>query len=414
MNTEKKSKTAGKEVLKGKNPPKTIFLLKSKVYFLTYKGISDSGETLSKKALANYLLNQNPNDLKIKPEKYLICEEMYDSGLPHFHAILVHPTRKEITDPNHYDYLGIHPNIQPMRNMKAALQYVFKEDPDPHTNMDIIQQKRKARAKDNSSLYEFLQQQMKKDPFNFNVASFLQNHDLFKQVYKANYTKATRLLKMAQEAYCNKLLFQRPGFKCIDRPLIQSKLTSQELDIYDSWPGYQTIIDHLNQANIQKGARQQKSLNLLITGPPDIGKSALVWQRNPLPGRSSLVNHMSVYPMGMKDWFPDYKSDIYSIIYWNEAKLTSYSYDTILQLLDGSPVMLPSKGGGHKKVDNPLVIMTSNMTLQQMIKQKFRHDKKYQVMARQNLSVRITNVIVPPGYDLFILQKLLVPDQVLF
>ena len=118
--------------------------------------------------------------------------------------------------------------------------------------------------------------------------------------------------------------------------------------------------------------------------------------------------------MGMKDWFPDYKSDIYSIIYWNEAKLTSYSYDTILQLLDGSPVMLPSKGGGHKKVDNPLVIMTSNMTLQQMIKQKFRHDKKYQVMARQNLSVRITNVIVPPGYDLFILQKLLVPDQVLF
>jgi hypothetical protein len=149
-------------------------------------------------------------------------------------------------------------------------------------------------------------------------------------------------------------------------------------------------------------------MNLLITGPKSIGKSALVWQTYSEPNLNPLNSYCSVYPMGMKDWFPHYKSQIYDVIYWNEAKLTSYAYDTILQLLDGSPVMLPSKGGGHKKIDNPLVIMTSNMTLPQMIKQKFHYNKQYQQMSKQNLSVRITNVVVPDGYNLFLLQKLLV------
>ena len=113
--------------------------------------------------------------------------------------------------------------------------------------------------------------------------------------------------------------------------------------------------------------------------------------------------------MGMKDLFPDYKSDTYACIYWNQTKLTSYSYDIILQLLDGSPVMLPAKGGGHKKIDNPLVLMTSNMTLNQMIVEKFKYSLSYQEMAKKNLGVRIQNVIIPQGYNLFLLQKLLVP-----
>ena len=98
-------------------------------------------------------------------------------------------------------------------------------------------------------------------------------------------------------------------------------------------------------------------------------------------------------------------------IYWNQAKLTSYSYDIILQLLDGSPVMLPAKGGGHKKVDNPLVFMTSNMTLDQMIHQKFKYNLSYKQMAKKNLRVRIQNVIIPNGYNLFLLQKLIISSE---
>ena len=407
-NLEKSKK--GKRVSKGENLsevlPKSI-LIQAKVFFLTYKGISDSGVALSKQSLAKFLLQQNPND-KVKPEKYLICQQMYDSGLPHFHAILIYPKRKHISNPNHYDFLNVHPNIQAMRNMKAALDYVYKEDPTPLTNMNVIQEKRIARAKDTSSLYELLEEEMKKDPFNFDVFKYCVTHDISRQIYKANFSKAVNLIKKVQPAYCNSVLRDRPGFKPITRELIEAQLSPQQLKTYDSWKGYQTIVDYLNQIPTYRFRRPAKTMNLLLTGPKSIGKSALVWQTYLQPHLNPLNAHISVYPMGMKDWFPEYQSQVYDVIYWNEAKLTSYPYDVILQVLDGSPVMLPAKGGGHKKVDNPLIIMTSNMTLDEMIKQKFSYNKEYVKLAKENLSVRIENVIVPKGYNLFLLQKLIV------
>ena len=408
MTTKKKPNSSKKGVKKEDKASNLTFSLRSKCIFLTYKGITENQEKITKENLANFLLNQNPNQRTNKPEKYLVCQQTYEDGTPHFHVILNYSKRKDITSPDFYDYLGIHPNIQTMRNMKAALDYVHKEDSNPHTNMDIAQEKRVARAKDSSSLYQFLREEMVKDPFNFDPIRYCVDHNLDKEIYKTNYSKAIRLLKQVREAFCNKLLFQKPGFKPITRTLIQQKLSPEELKTYDSWSGYQTIVDYLNTANTERGQRQEKSMNLLITGAPSTGKSALVWQRNPPEGRASLSNFLSVYPMGMKDWFPEYKSDVYACIYWNQAKLTSYSYDIILQLLDGSPVMLPAKGGGHKKVDNPLVVLTSNMTLDQMIKEKFRYNPSYITMARDNLRVRLQNVIVPKGYNLFLLQKLLV------
>ena len=349
MTTKKKANSSKKGIPKGSKSSKAEFRLQGKCFFLTYKGVTDSGEKLTKENLANFLLNQNPNQRTSKPEKYLICEQTYEDGTPHFHVILVYPRRKDIISPDLYNYLGIHPNIQTMRNMKAALEYVHKEDSVPYTNMDIVQEKRVARAKDSSSLYEFLEEEMMKDPFDFDPVKYCLDHNLTKEIYKANYSKALNLLKKVKEAYCNKLLFQKPGFKPITRALIQQQLSLEELKTYDSWSGYQTIVDHLNQIPFYRFRRPAKTMNLLVTGPKSTGKSALVWQTYIQPPFNPLNAHISVYPMGMKDWFPEYKSEIYDAIYWNQAKLTSYSYDTVLQLLDGSPVMLPAKGGGHKR-----------------------------------------------------------------
>ena len=402
-------KNKGKGSSKKGKPSESTFKLNAKTYFLTYKGMSDSGQILTKSLLQKYLMQQNPHDKLTRPQKYLICQQTYDSGQAHFHVILVYPKRKIIHRQDWFDYLGIHPNIQVMRNMKAALEYIHKEDPTPLANVDLIQQKRIANASNAISLYELLKTEMLKDPFNFSALEYCFRYKIDAQMMKANYAKSLALLKHTQMAQCNRLLYSKPGFKFIDTALIQSQLTPTQLKVFNSWAGYRTIVDFINTANTQRGRRQQKSMNLLLTGSSNIGKSALVWQRDPLPGRMSLYTHLPIYPMGMKGWFPDYLSDTYAIIYWNEAKLTSYSYDTILQVLDGSPVMLPAKGGGHKKVDNPLVIMTSNMTLKQMIKEKFSYSENYQKLANATLATRIHNVIVPKGYDLFLLQKLLVP-----
>lgn len=405
---KKKTKSSIKGLAKGIKPLKTAFRLQANTFFLTYKGISDSGQKISKKDLANFLVKENPKELKLRPQKYLICEQMYDSGEPHFHVILTYSKRKEIVSQNFYDYLGIHPNIQKMRNMKAALEYVYKEDPNPYTNMDILQERRKALAKNSSSLYELFQEQMIKDPWNFDPITYCVKHNLTKQIFKANYPKALHLLKLAQVARCNALLTDKPGFKEITRESIEELLTPQELKIFDSWKGYQQIVDLLNQMNALRGRRPQKAVNLLITGPPNSGKSTLIWERVSQPGRVALSDFCSIYPMGMSHWFPKYQSDVYHLLYWDEARLTSYSYDVILKLLSGTPIDLPTKGGSVRKVDNPLVIMTSNLTLEQMIQAKFKNEE-YRELARRNLAVRIKNVVIPEGYNLFLLQKLLVP-----
>ena len=248
---------------------------------------------------------------------------------------------------------------------------------------------------------------MLKDPLHFNLEQYVRLHDLAQHI--SGWSSIKTKLKDMQLASANLKLKAKPGFKYIDRELIQARLSPKELATFDSWDGYQTIVDYFNQMILQRGNRQQKELNLLITGAPNTGKSALVWQRNPLPHRAAISNFCSVYPIGMSQWFPKYHSDVYHCIYWNEAKLTSYSYDTILKLLDGSPLDLPNKGSVSRKVDNPLIIMTSNLTLEQMIQQKFSYNESYKALARKNLAVRVENVIVPAGHNLFLLQKLLVP-----
>lgn len=403
------SRDLGKGGSEGKPLSKT-FKLSATTYFLTYRGTTDSGQRLTKELLRDALLS-NPRDRSIHPVKHLVAQQMYDSGQPHFHVILVYPRRKQILDPAYFDLLGIHPNVQTMRNLKAALAYLQKQDPHPLTDMDLAQEHRVARAKDTSSLYPLLREQMLKDPLNFDPYKYCRTHGLDLQIYKANYSKAVRLLKQMQRVQANARLSSMPGIRPISRELVVQRLSPAELKTYDSWPGYDTIARFLEVIQREGGRRQQKSMNLLISGPPSTGKSALVYQRAPLPGRSSLASHLPVYPMGMKDWFPEYQSDVYSAIYWNQARLTSYSMDVILQLLDGSPVMLPAKGGGHKKVDNPTVVMTSNKTLDELILQKYpyQYQADARALVRAQLVARITNVVIPFGYDLFLLQKLLIP-----
>ena len=340
---------------------------------------------------------------------YHIALQRHANGVPHLDVLLIYDKsiQRQLVD---FDFLLKHGNITTYRKLNAAiLAYGKKEDTQAISNLPVDL----SQVLDLQCLkldpYRYLQLQMLKDPLHFNLQQYVRKNDL--NQYLPSWSSLKNRLKDSQTAAANLALKQKPGFKYIDRTLIESNLTSEELKIYDSWTGYQTIVDHLNQITMYKGNRQQKSKNLLITGPPNCGKSALVWQRNPLPGRTAISHFCSVYPMGMAYWFPKYQSDVYQCIYWNQMKLTSYSYDTILKILDGSPLDLPSKGGSSRKIDNPLIIMTSNMTLNQMIVQKFNYSKDLQSMARQNLSVRLTNIVVPKGLDLFVLQKLLVSSS---
>ena len=114
--------------------------------------------------------------------------------------------------------------------------------------------------------------------------------------------------------------------------------------------------------------------------------------------------------MGMKHWFPKYKPYTYGVVLWDQFKLTAYSYDLVLRFLQGSPVDLPYHGGATKKDDNPLVIMTSNLSLDRHIAIKFT-DPSDRLVAKNNLAPRITVLHVPEDKPLHMLRKLLHPYQ---
>ena len=336
---------------------------------------------------------------------YRIALQHHQNGVPHLDILLTYSQNKARYSTD-WDYLLRHGDVTSYRQLnKAIIQYGTKEDKQSLSNFpaDIssildIQQLTK-------DPFAYLYARMRADPLHFHLQNYCYQRDLFSHI--KGWSSLKTKLKDAQLAAANHSLRSRPGIAPITRARVQACLTPAQLSVYDSWQGYQIIVDCLNHMTRWKGGRQQKSFNLLITGAPNTGKSALIWQRNPPQGYRSLLQYCSVYPMGMAHWFPKYQSDVYHCIYWNQARLTSYSYDTILKILDGSPLDLPSKGGQSRKVDNPLVIMTSNMTLSQMIDQKFGYSPEFRQMACKNLSVRIKNVVIPEGYDLFLLQKLL-------
>ena len=337
---------------------------------------------------------------------YHIALQHHANGVPHLDILLIYDRsiQRQLVD---FDFLLKHGNITTYRKLnQAILAYGKKQDTQALSNLPGDSSQVLELQVFKADPYSYLYDRMKQDPLHFNLQQYVQKNQLSK--YISNWSSIKVKLKDMQVAAANLKLRSKRGFKFINRALIEANLNSQQLKAYDSWSGYQTIVDKLNQMILYKGRRDPKTLNLLITGAPNTGKSALVWHPNPHGPYNPISKYCSIYPIGMTTWFPKYQSDVYDCIYWNQAKLTSYSYDTILKLLDGSPLDLANKGSISRKVDNPLIIMTSNLTLQQMILQKFRTNPDFQAIARKNLAVRVHNVVVPQGYNLFLLQKLLV------
>jgi hypothetical protein len=238
---------------------------------------------------------------------------------------------------------------------------------------------------------------MDQNPLGFNVEQYVKQNNLAQHI--SNWSSIKNKLKDMQGAAANLLLKRKPGFQLITRSLIESRLTSQELKTYDSWSGYQTIVDHLNDVVLHRCKRPFKSPQLFLVGRPNIGKTSLVRQ---------IQKHNSVYHLNVSNWYPNYRDGVYTLFFWDEFKLKGgMSHTDLLKFLQGSPMDLQYKGGSSLKQDNPLIIMTSNMDLKTHVKLKFKDALQYNT-AMENLHARITEVKVPPNLTLFILLKLII------
>ena len=315
---------------------------------------------------------------------------------PHFDILLIY--NKKVLNPlNRYDYLIKHGNLTKYRTLNAAiLDYNKKQDPSPlgnlHTQTILMQSQVK------SDLYTLMQSAMLLDPFKFDPIEWLSNNKLMALAMKTNVFKTIRMIKLKQNKECNKRLKNKPGIKYITPQLIKESLTPSEYQLYHSWSGYDTIINHINQIPLYGYNRSHKTKNLFLTGPPNTGKSTLVIE---------IEKHCPSYPLGTKHgWFPHFTSNVYTLLSWDEFYLTCYPYPDLLKLLEGRPMKLPIKGGHVQRADNQLIICTSNLTIHEHVCNRFKSPSN-RMHSFANLGVRFTQIIIPENKPLFILCKLI-------
>lgn len=321
------------------------------------------------------------------------------SGRAHLDILLGY-SKRVMNSPTHYDYLVKHGHLTRYRTINAAmLEYGHKQDTLVLANYDSTKVIVEQSARKN--LYALMQAAMLKDPFGFNPHEWLTRGDLWRAVAKTNVNKAVSLVRARQQVECNGRLRMRPGIKKITPELINGVLSESELAVYRSWPGYRTIVDHLNQMSKWGYARPHKTANLLIVGAPNTGKTRLALE---------VERYCPVYYKGVSNWFPSYRSGVYTMTLWNEFTLSAVPYNGILNFLEGVKMDLQYKGGSVCRTDNQLTYMTSNLPLRTHINARFR-TREARRLADAALRARITEVVLPKGNTLFVLLKLIISRE---
>lgn len=89
------------------------FRLNARKVFLTYPQSGD----VSHSSLQAFLLGHG---------SCYSCKEQHQDGTPHIHAFLDFGRKRDIRDERIFDFEGLHPNIQPVRDPGAVIKYIEK------------------------------------------------------------------------------------------------------------------------------------------------------------------------------------------------------------------------------------------------------------------------------------------------
>ena len=327
---------------------------------------------------------------------YSIAVESHADGSPHLDLLLIFEKKIRLSYVE-LDFLcDKHGELTRYRNLNhAVLNYGSKEDV-PLSNCPDVQ-----RIVDEQQLrrdpYAFLQGRMLEDPFSFNLAQYCAKNDYFKTI--RGFSALSSKLRIHQQTACNLILKAKAGLREITPSFIRAVLNDSDFQKFESWVGYCTIVNFINQIFRYGPNRPFKSRQLLLVGPPNIGKTSLV---------NAISKYVATYEVGISNWFPRYSSGVYSLISWNEFSLRVMPYSNLLRFLEGTPMDLEYKGGSTMKRDNPLVIASSNLSYSDHLLRKFSGYSKLPQLrvALKNLPARLTQLEIPERMDLFVLIKI--------
>ena len=249
-----------------------------------------------------------------------------------------------------FDYLGKHGKLERVRNYAFVLKYMTKENR-PKANFDYIEDI------------------MRKD-FPRAVQILLSQGLHIRQIYRTyssivaskNWSGYLRYLAFQKDSEKFRNQLEKPGIRMITPELVKARLSENELLEYQSNTIYERIVNLINDTVRYGSNRPHKAKALFLTGAPSTGKTSL---------GLALQSKMGTFTFPDDGWWQGYQSDVFKLIVWNEFELRRLAYPTLLKFLQGLRMDLPIKGSHVTRSDNPLILLTSNLTLEELICKRF-------------------------------------------
>ena len=313
----------------------------------------------------------------------------------HIHVYLSYLKKRELSL-RHFDFLqnGVH--VEKVKNTQALLAYMNKEN-ECKANFDMW---RKLLGHSKSMATKTLTRMAL---LGFGLKEIqVKYHDILGNLpWK---TMSMFAIEVANNAYD---LSKRKGLadqlRWIDRDLIQKRLTPTELELFDSDPQFQTLVDYINKVKKFGSEQIHKECCLSLVSEPSTGKSSLLLK---------LAEHYNNYDFPVDGWHrTNYENNIHSMWTWNEWDIGTVNWSDLMLLLEGFETDLRVKGSKTVKLDRPMLFLVSNETYEQQYRKRFKYlerqsIKSYEVRLKA-LDVRIHELDFG-NKNLFFLQKLLV------
>ena len=373
--------------IKNKEEKKKITSIEARQFFLTL-----SQTQLTVQEVYENLLNED------KLEHLAVVLETHTKDVSkgkHIHVYLSYLKKRDLSL-RHFDFLqnGVH--VERVKNIECVVAYMNKEN-ECTANFDVW---RKLLAHSKSMAVKALNR-MALLGFDLKEVQ-VKYHDILGNLpWK---TMSTFAIEIANNAYD---LSKRKGLsdqlRWIDRDLIQKRLTPTELELFDSDPQFQTLVDYINKVKKFGSEQIHKECCLALVSEPSTGKSSLLLK---------LAEHYNNYNFPIDGWHREqYKNNIHSMWTWNEWDIGSVNWSDLLLLLEGFETDLRIKGSKTVKLDRPMLFLVSNETYEKHYSKRFgylerKSPSSYKVR-KKALDVRIRELDFG-NKNLFFLQKLLV------
>ena len=328
--------------------------------------------------------------------RYQIARETHkgehgSEGSHHLHIFLEFDSVVELPLIKLSRLFGQHPHCARVRSPSSFLAYIAKED-FPLGNFDLLEE---------AWNYTGSKRLLVKRLFEGGATFYEIFHRYSDQLWAEDFLKYFKMELRFKEARIRAERRAMRGIEPITRSLIKQRLTPAELKRFDKFKGYSRLVKHINQINEYR-FRQPHTFrqNCLIVGKTGIGKSTLL---------RSIMKYVPTYEFPIDNWHPDYEDGVYTLILWDEPKITSGMVHTYLKILDGLTCNLPVKGSRAVRQDHQKIICLSNETLAEHSK-KLRSSSPEQKKAFErrldeiNFGIRKLNflqkLIVPLGEDI--------------